>query len=38
MKKTVRDITPYTDPNWMMLFIKTDGVMPNWEGYPFGMC
>ncbi|MDX9749050.1 MAG: PA14 domain-containing protein [Paludibacter sp.] len=32
--KTVRDITPHTDPNWMLLFIDLDrNTGTGWEGY-----
>ncbi len=35
--KTVNNITPYTDPNWMRLYIDTDftGNSPNWEGFEY---
>ena len=34
--ETAEDITPYTDPNWMMLFINTDQDYDNgWEGYDY---
>jgi len=33
--ETVDDISSYTDPNWMRLFIKTNDVDPNWNGYNF---
>ena len=34
---TKDDITPYTDPAWMRIFIDTDptGVSPNWEGFEY---
>lgn len=33
--KTKDNITSYTDPNWMRLFIKTNSTAPNWQGYNF---
>lgn len=34
--KTAANITPYTDSNWMRLFIRTTGTAgSNWEGYNF---
>ncbi|MFV0418727.1 MAG: hypothetical protein ACK5KT_08370 [Dysgonomonas sp.] len=34
--KTVADITPYTDKNWMRLFIEVnDSSNKNWEGFSF---
>ncbi|WP_041592130.1 thioredoxin family protein [Thermoanaerobacterium xylanolyticum] len=33
--KTVKDITPWTDSDWMMLLLKTDPQKPNWEGVNF---
>lgn len=34
--KTREEITPYTDPNWMMLFINSDrNRETGWEGYNF---
>lgn len=33
--QTANNITSYTDPNWMRLFIKTNGTDPNWEGYNY---
>ena len=34
---TKDDITPYTDPAWMRIFIDTDhtGLSPNWEGFEY---
>ncbi|MBQ6119705.1 MAG: hypothetical protein IJK98_10765 [Clostridia bacterium] len=34
---TKNDITPYTDPAWMRIFIDTDptGVSPHWEGFEY---
>jgi len=34
--KTVANITPYTDPNWMLLFIDVDkSKTTGWEGYDY---
>lgn len=33
--KTAANLTPYTDANWMRLFIRTNGDNPNWEGFNF---
>jgi len=34
--KTRENLTPYTDPNWMMLFINADqDQTTGWEGYDF---
>jgi len=33
--ETVDDITSYTDPNWMRLFIKIDDTIPSWQGYNY---
>ena len=33
--ETVDDITPYTDPAWMRLFINTDRQTTGWEGYDY---
>ena len=34
--KTVANITPYTDPNWMLLFIDVDkNKATGWEGYDY---
>ena len=34
--KTAQDLTPHTDPNWMLLFINTDNDMSSgWEGYDY---
>ena len=34
---TKNDITPYTDPAWMRIFIDTDptGISPHWEGFEY---
>jgi len=34
--ETAENLTPYTDPDWMRLFINTDrSVISGWEGYDF---
>ncbi len=34
--ETAKDITPYTDPYWMMLYINSDRTyQTGWEGYDF---
>lgn len=34
--RTADNLTPYTDPNWMMLFIDTDNnKSTGWEGYDY---
>lgn len=34
--KTAQNLSPYTDPNWMLLFINTDrNKATGWEGYDY---
>jgi hypothetical protein len=36
--KTAQDMTPHTDPNWMLLFIDADrNKTTGWEGYDFAI-
>lgn len=35
--KTVSDITPYTDKNWMTLFINTGKNAKGWNGYDYAV-
>ena len=35
MVRTVEDITPYTDEDWMRLYISTGDSSKNWEGYEY---
>jgi len=35
--QTAATLTPYTDPNWMRLFICTDSSQPNWVGYNYAL-
>lgn len=35
--ETAEDITPYTDENWMTLFIKTSNDTENWYGYNYAV-
>ena len=35
MVRTVDDLTPYTDADWMRLYINVDDEYKGWEGYDF---
>lgn len=35
MVRTVEDLTPHTDPEWMHLYISTGDAEQNWENYEF---
>ncbi|MBO4416713.1 MAG: hypothetical protein J5801_01170 [Bacteroidales bacterium] len=35
--RTASDISTYTDPQWMQLFIRVDGTKANWEGFDFAV-
>ncbi len=35
MVRTVNELTPYTDPDWMRLYISTGDSDKAWEGYEF---
>ncbi|HET8830231.1 MAG TPA: hypothetical protein VFM79_12875 [Pelobium sp.] len=33
--KTKNNLTPFTDKNWMQLYISLNGNQPNWEGFQY---